>query len=287
MGADYLEQDVVATADDQLVVLHDIHLDRVTNVADCFPKRRRADGRFYVRDFSITELRTLRVWERVNATGSAVYPGRYRAHSGGFRMHTLAEEIDLVQQLNATTGGKTGIYTEIKRPEWHRGEGVDLTALVLDQLDDSGYGANSDAVFVQCFDAMELRRIRHDLKCPLKLVQLIGENDWGESDTDYESIRTEEGLASLAETVDAIGPWLNHLYDFDPINRRVTATSLVQDAHAAGLDVHPYTFRADDMPVGFDAFADLLRYFATEQGVDGVFTDFPDKAHRILNTSVV
>ena len=282
MGADYLEQDVVASADDQLMVLHDIHLDRVTNVADCFPDRNRADGRYYVRDFSLAELRTLNVWERMNAAGSAVYPGRYRERSGEFRLHTLAEEIDLVRRLNAATGATTGIYTEIKRPEWHRGEGVDLTPRVLDLLANSGYRARTDPVFVQCFDAAELRRIRHELKCPLRLVQLIGENDWGESDTDYDLMRLKTGMESLAGTVDAIGPWVNHLYSIDPSNRRVVATDLVSDAHAAGLGVHAYTFRADELPVGFASFGDLLRYFTIEQPVDGIFTDFPDEVRKIL-----
>ena len=77
MGADFLEQDVVATRDDQLVVMHDIYLDRVTDVATRYPDRIRADRRFYVRDFDLGELKQLDVWERANADGSAVYPGRF------------------------------------------------------------------------------------------------------------------------------------------------------------------------------------------------------------------
>ena len=77
MDADYLEQDVVATRDDQLVVLHDIHLDRVTDVAARFPDRNRGDGRYYVRDFDLDEIRGLNVTERLSASGEAVYPGRF------------------------------------------------------------------------------------------------------------------------------------------------------------------------------------------------------------------
>src|SRR5690554_7145662 len=68
-GADYLEQDVVATRDDELVVLHDVHLDHVTDVARRYPGRRRRDGHWYARDFTLAELRTLEVHERRDEAG--------------------------------------------------------------------------------------------------------------------------------------------------------------------------------------------------------------------------
>ena len=86
MRADYLEQDVVATRDDELVVLHDIHLDRVTDVAERFPNRNRVDGRFYVRDFTLDEIRLLAVHERTNVDGSAVYPERVQSGDEVFRI---------------------------------------------------------------------------------------------------------------------------------------------------------------------------------------------------------
>ena len=79
MGADFLEQDIVASRDDELIVLHDVLLDRVSDVATKFPGRHRDDGRYYVRDFDLDEIRTLSAWERMNADGTAVYPGRYPA----------------------------------------------------------------------------------------------------------------------------------------------------------------------------------------------------------------
>ncbi|MCH8072977.1 MAG: glycerophosphodiester phosphodiesterase, partial [Proteobacteria bacterium] len=101
MGADYLEQDVVATRDDELVVIHDIHLDRVSNVAEKFPDRKRDDGRFYARDFDLAEIRTLRAWERRDDDGiSPVFPKRFPTGQGGaFRIPTMREEIKLVQGL--------------------------------------------------------------------------------------------------------------------------------------------------------------------------------------------
>ena len=282
MNADFLEQDVVATRDDQLVVLHDIFLDRVTDVAERFPRRARTDGRYYVRDFDLDEIRRLTVSERVTETGLPVYPGRFPPRGGHFRVHTLAEELQLVTGLNQATGKQTGVYPEIKRPAWHRREGFDLTSAFLQELSTHGYQTREDPIFVQCFDAAEVRRIRHELDCGLRLVQLIGENDWQEADTDYKYLRSDRGLTELADTVDAVGPWLNQLYAVEPRSGAPVSTGLAERAHDAGLLVHPYTFRADDLPAGFHRFEDLVRFFAFDIGVDGMFTDFPDLVSRLL-----
>ncbi len=261
MGADFLEQDVVATRDDQLVVMHDIYLDRVTDVATRYPDRRRPDRRFYVRDFDLGELKVLDVWERVNTDGSAVYPGRFPPQSGYFHIHTLAEELTFIRSLNKTTGGTTGIYPEIKRPAWHREEGVDIAPLFLTVLDESGYNSRDDNIYVQCFDADELERLRHELGCKMKLIQLIGENTWGEAQTDYEELKTAAGLQQLANTVDGIGPWTNQLYELRLGDGAPVSTGLVTAAQKLGLAVHPYTFRADELPPGFATFEELVSFF--------------------------
>ena len=282
MQADYLEQDVVGTRDDKLVVLHDIHLDRVTDVAEQFPGRSRDDGRYYVRDFDLDEIRNLNVTERLTASGSPVYPGRFPARTGRFRVHTLAEELQLVAGLNKATGKNTGVYPEIKSPAWHRSEGFDISVAVLEELATYGYESRDDAIFLQCFDANEVLRIRNDLGCKLPIVQLIGENDWSESETDYEALRAPEGIAELANTVDGIGPWLRQLYAVDTNSGQPSSTGLAELAHESGLKVHPYTFRADELPPGFACFEGLVRFFREELGVEGVFTDFPDRVHRLL-----
>jgi glycerophosphoryl diester phosphodiesterase len=282
MQADFLEQDVVATRDDALVVLHDIHLDRVTDVARRFPHRARDDGRFYVRDFDLAEIRSLAVTERLDGDGRAVYPGRFPPHTGRFAVHTLEEELLFVAGLNRATGRNTGVYPEIKRPAWHREEGIDITARMLDVLAAHGYEEPDDPIFLQCFDAAELVRVRHDLRCRLRLVQLIGENSWGEAATDYERLRTAAGLADLAQTVDAIGPWVSQLYLQARHGAAPTSSGLTEQAHRAGLPVHAYTFRADDVAAGFGDFADMVRFFCIDLGVDGVFTDFPDQVVRVL-----
>jgi len=283
-GADYLEQDVVVTRDDRLVVLHDIHLDRVTDVALRFPDRARPDGRWYARDFDLSELRTLAVWERfTDAFGNEpAFPGRFPARSGRFRIAALEDELSLIAGLNRASGRRVGIYPEIKRPAWHREEGVDSARLLLETLAAFGYRAPSDPVFLQCFDALELRRVREELGCRLRLVQLVGENDWGEAPTDYTALRTADGLARVAEYADGLGPWLNQLYELEPINGDPVSSGLASRAHEAGLVVHPYTFRADALPPGFAAFEPMVRWFADNLGIDGLFTDFPDRARAAL-----
>ena len=282
MGADYLEQDVVASRDDELLVLHDIHLDRISDVAEQFPDRHRADGRFYARDFDLDEIRQLQAWERMKADGTAVYPGRFPAKTGDFRIHTLAEELDLVAALNSEHGRNVGVYPEIKRPAWHKSEGVDLAPLLLEQLAAAGYEGRDDPVFVQCFDAEEVRRLREDLNCPFMLVQLIGDNSWLESTTDYDALRSPEGIASVAEVADGIGPHLSHLAELETVDGVPVVTDLASLARDAGLLVHPYTFRADELPPGFASFEDLVHFYLQDVGVDGLFTDFPDRVISLL-----
>ena len=278
MGADYLEQDIVATRDDRLLVLHDIHLDEVTDVASRFPDRHRADGRFYARDFDLAEIRELQAHERTDKGGELVFPERFDARGEEFRVHTLEDELRFIADLQAHGGRSVGIYPEIKQPAWHRKEGIDLTLGVLQALERFNYVRHTDPVYLQCFDEAELRRVRHDLGCELKLVQLIGEDGWDDEETRYAELRSTDGLRQLAETVDGIGPWLPQLYDNDPLRD----VGLVAEAHDHGLVVHPYTFRADALPPGFERFDDLLRFVTGELSIDGLFTDHPGRVYKFL-----
>jgi len=284
LGAHYIEQDVVATRDNELVVLHDIHLDRVTDVSDKFPGRKRSDGRYYARDFDLAEIKTLTATERRGDDDTtAVFPSRFPTGVGNFRVPTLREEVKLIQGLNKATGRVVGIYPEIKRPAWHRSEGIDISPIALQLLDDLGYRTKADPIYLQCFDATEVRRLRLDLGCKLKLIQLLADNSWGESETDYDQLMTSEGLNSLASVVDGVGPWLAHLVKLAEVDGQPVSTGLVSAAHAAGLKVHPYTFRADQLAPGFENMTEMVAWFVETLGIDGLFTDFPDMALAALD----
>ncbi len=279
MGAHFLEQDLVASRDGELFVLHDIHLDRVTDVARRFPDRARDDGRYYAIDFTADEIRSLTVHERTNADGSAVFPRRFPVLDNDIplRLHTLDDELRFVDGLNRSTGRRVGIYPEIKRPAWHREQGTDITRRTLDVLTRHGYTGRSDNAYVQCFDAQELSRIRHELDSDLSLVQLVGDNAWGEGPTDFAALCTPEGLVESARTVDGFGPWIELLYTFDKAGH-LASSGLAESMHSLGRVVHPFTARIDALPDGFDTFMQLISFLAHSLSVDAVFTDFPDEA---------
>lgn len=283
MGADYIEQDVVLSRDGVPLVLHDIHLDAVTDVARVYPGRARDDGRYYAADFVLEELRELRLRERMGGDGQPRYAGRFPPGWSRFGIATLAEEIELIQGLNRSRGTGTGLYTEIKSPAWHRAEGLDISAAVLETLTHYGYAARSDEVYIQCFDPAELKRIRSELGSDLKLVQLIGENEWNEAEADYEAMRGGAGLREIARYADGIGPAIDHVL----ITRdgRLQATSLVAEAHRHGLLVHPYTLRRDVLPEGGPGFEEYMKALFLDAGVDGIFTDFPDYAVEYIRRS--
>jgi glycerophosphoryl diester phosphodiesterase len=174
-GADFIEQDIVLTKDNVPIVVHDIQLDTVSDVAEVFPGRAREDGRFYAIDFTLDEVRRLRVCERRDPrTGRQAYPERFPTTTdAALRISTFEEELDFLAGLNRSTGRRTGVYPEIKEPAWHRREGHDLSPLVLAALRRHGFATRSDRCFVQCFDADEVRRIRHELRWEGGLVQLL------------------------------------------------------------------------------------------------------------------
>jgi glycerophosphoryl diester phosphodiesterase len=280
-GANYIEQDVVLSRDGVAIVLHDIHLDTTTDVARKFPNRARPDGRYYAIDFDLAELKTLELHERVNLqSNQQVYPARFPLKHLGLRIPTFAEEIELIQGLNQSTGKTVGIYPEIKAPQWHRSQGRDISKKVLVVLNKYGYTEHNQPIYLQCFDAKELKRIRYKLGSKLKLVQLIGENDWQESDTDYDRLKTFEGMSEIAKYADGIGPWWNQLIDD---NKQVSA--IVGFAKHHKLTIHPFTFRADELPQWTDSYQAWLILFIDTVKVDGLFTDFPVQTLQIIKQS--
>jgi len=285
MGADYIEQDLVMTRDSELIVLHDLTLERTTDVAQRFPGRARDDGGFYAIDFDLAEIRQLRASEGLHLAGGdpeTDYTNRFPPGLSRFGVPTFAEEIELIQGLNHATGREVGIYPEIKQPEFHRAEGRDISSAVIETLKRYGYTAKSDKVFLQTFSFAELAIIRGEILpaagVDIRLIQLVGDPEA------YPWMFEPGGMALLAEQADGIGPAHPLIIDPESPAGSLRVSALVERAHAAGLQVHPYTLRADpgQLPPYAGSFADLLDQHYFTAGVDGVFTDFPDLAVQFL-----
>ena len=280
MGADFLESDVVLSRDSVPVVLHDRYLDDVSDAPRRFPNRTRSDGHHYVIDFTLRELRTLNLHERTVRGGSrARFPARFPSAAAEFRIHTLREMLELVHGLNRSTGRRVGVYVELKDPIWHREQGQDLTAIVLRTLRELGYDRHPRQIFIESFEPLALRRLRSEFRTRIPLVQLIGENRWSVgSEANFDAMRNAGGLAKVATYADGIGVWIGHL-----LRAPAGPRSLAALAHAKGLAVHAYTARADRLPSNFASFDALLTFLVTDQRVDGIFTDFPDKVRHFVD----
>jgi glycerophosphoryl diester phosphodiesterase len=279
LGADYLEQDLVLTKDDVPVVLHDIYLDTVTDVAQRFPARRRADGRYYALDLTLAELKQLQVRERFNAkTGQPVFAARYPSATAPstFQISTLEEELQLIQGLNRSTGRQVGVYPEIKQPKWHRAQGHDISKIVLPILARYGYATKADACYIQCFELAEVRRLRGELGWKGRLVMLIEAKGKGEDGTDHNYLCTAAGVKELATLVDGMGPSFSRLFTWQP-DGTPKLTPLAGLAHAAGLILHPYTVRIDELPKNCPSADALHAALFNQAKVEGVFSDFTDR----------
>ena len=244
-GADYIEPDLVATRDGELVCRHENEISGTTDVAEHpeFADRRTAkeiDGKpyegWFTEDFTLAELKTLRARERI----PDVRP-RNRAYDGQYEIPALREVIALAERLGV------GIYPETKHPAHHRSLGLALEPRLVAAL-----RATEVPVFVQSFDPASLRELAGELSTPF--VQLIG--------------RGPVDVGTIAGYAQAIGP-----------AKQLVDAELVAAAHAAGLEVHPYTFRREPrflLDGDADLEGELRRFYAL--GVDGVFTDHPDVA---------
>ena len=278
-GADFIEPDVVSTKDGVLIARHENEIGATTDVARRFPERKRTavvDGDtvegWFAEDFTIDELRQVRARERV-AT-------RSRQYDGQFGIPTLEEVLALVRQRERETGRRIGVYPETKHPTYFRNLGLPLEDRLLEVLARHGYRDAGDAVFIQSFETGNLRSL--SARTGLRLVQLIDERgapydlaSSGDLRT-YHDLMTPDGLREIARYADAIGPAKGLVL---PIRNGTAAepTSLVSDAHAAGLGVHIWTMRSDApfLPAAYagNALAEWRRF--AELGVDAMFGDFP------------
>ena len=291
MNPDFIEQDVSLTKDNVPIVIHDHYLDTVSNVKDLFPERKRADGRYYVIDFTVEEIRRLTACERIDLkTGKAVFPGRYPVPESNdpkavkFTIPTLQEEITLIQGLNKSRHKNIGLYVELKAPWFHREEGRDIAGTVLKVLNDFGYHDTGDTIFIQCFDPVCLKKLKFIHRTKIPLVQLIADNSWNETPgVDYTAMLTPQGMKRVSTYADGIGPWIPQLIKVSK-QGKISVTHVVENAHRAGLVVHPYTVRKDALPEGFTSMNALVKALYYKGKIDGIFSDFPDTAVTFRDT---
>ena len=268
LDADYIEQDCVISRDGVPVVLHDLTLDDVTDVARIFPDRQRDDGHWHVCDFDLAELRTLALTERRSPGRAWKDRGtRFPLESGSFRIGTLAEHLTLIQGLNASRGRKAGVYVEVKEPATHRAAGLDASLAVLKVLTEFGYDYADSPVFLQCFDRDEVIRIRTEIKSPLPLIWLL------------DKMPTAADIKEATAFCDGLGVRLQ-LVVSDSVMGAPVVTELVADAHKAGLQVHVWTLRTDALPEFAESAEQLLEWLTIVAGADGVFSDQPDVVVR-------
>lgn len=288
-GADFIEPDVVATRDGVLVVRHENEISETTDVAAHreLAKRRTTktiDGRevsgWFTEDLTLEELRTLRATERL----------LFRSHSrdGLYRVPTLQEVVDLARSESGRVRRPIGVYPEIKHPSYFASIGLPLEPRLLELLEASGCGGADVPVFLQSFETGNLRGLRGRTSLPL--VQLLGEPEEQPWDLaargDPRSARdlvTPAGLREIAAYADAVGCHKRLLVPAGADGRLLRPTTLVDDAHAAGLEVHVWTFRSEPVflapDYGGDPGRELEQFLAL--GVDGLFCDFPDVAVRV------
>ena len=252
-GADFVEQDLVVTADGVLICLHDESLERTTNVEEIFPDRVTVDPtsgrrRWLAIDFTLAEIKRL---DAGSWFGS------------GF----AGEQVPTWEEAVAAVGTAAGLYPELKTPALYRARGVDQTALLVDSLRRLGLDRRpAGSLIVQSFDERPLRDLAEAMPSIPRtfLIDTADGTRWLAS----------EGLSTIATFATGIGP-AKGLLDGRP--------EIVKAAHDAGLTVTPYTFTtrtATAVPARFRDVSEEMRYYLTELAVDALFTDNPDRFPR-------
>jgi glycerophosphoryl diester phosphodiesterase len=282
LGADFIEPDLVATADGVLVARHEPELGATTDIARRpeFADRRTTrvvDGTprtgWFVDDLTAAELRTLRAVERL----PALRPGNTR-YDRCFAVPTFAEILDLRVRLSRELGRAIGVYPETKTPGYFADRGIPLEPALVDALRGAGLDDPDAPVFVQSFEAASLHVLRAELSVPL--VHLV--------DDGAAHLVTPEHLAAIAGYADAVGVHKSRVIPRLADGTLGARGPLVDDAHAVGLAVHAFTFRDENvfLPTDLrrgpadadrgDGRAECIAFL--EAGVDGLFADHPDTA---------
>ncbi|MFK3981354.1 glycerophosphodiester phosphodiesterase [Micromonospora sp. NPDC050397] len=296
MGVDFIEPDLVSTKDRVLVARHENEISGTTNVADHpeFAGRRvtkTIDGvavtGWFTEDFTLAELKTLRAKERL----PQVRPTN-TAFDGTLEIPTLQEVIDLAKSESRRLDRTIGIYPETKHPTYFQSIGLALEEPLVQVLKRNGLTSRKDAVFIQSFETANLRKLSK--MTDVRLAQLLDATgrpyDFtvaGDART-YQDLVKPENLKWISTYADGIGATKNLLVPRDASGKLLAPTNVVRDAHRVGLDVHAWTFRAENqfLPTDFrigadpnargDITAEYELFFSL--GLDGVFSDHPDTA---------
>jgi glycerophosphoryl diester phosphodiesterase len=292
-GADFIEPDLVSTKDHHLVARHENEISGTTDVASHpeFADRKATktiDGQsvtgWFTEDFTLVELKTLRARERLPQLRIS-----NTAFDGKEAIPTLEDIIALAKAETARTGRSIGIYPETKHPSYFRGLGLPLEPVLLAALGKAGWTHADSPVFIQSFEAGNLQALHGETA--VRLIQLIDSGTSADGQS-YDAMVTPAGLKAVARYAYGIGPNRDRIIPRTADGTLGTPTSLVADAHAAGLQVHPWTFRPEnyflaktfrngDDPRGRgDAVAEIRLYLET--GIDGVFSDLPAAAVAAL-----
>ncbi|MFT4196724.1 MAG: glycerophosphodiester phosphodiesterase [Pseudoxanthomonas sp.] len=305
-GADFVEPDLVSSKDGVLLARHENEIGGTTDVAAHpeFAARRtvktidgeRVEG-WFSEDFTLAELKTLRARERLPQLRGTRWDGQ-------FQLVTLDEIIDFVAAEAAARGRTVGIVPEIKHPSYFAAHGLAMEDKVLATLAAHAYTRRAP-VEIQSFEARDLQYLRGRIGARgtgnIRLLQLLDAPDQAipadPQGRRYRDLMTPAGLRAVAAYADAIGPDFHAVIPWDAGKHLLQPTTLVADAHAAGLQVHPYTFRPENgfLPDGYRAGDDpaarsdagmvrLLRRYL-EAGIDAFFTDDPALGRQAVDGS--
>jgi glycerophosphoryl diester phosphodiesterase len=303
-GADFVEPDLVSTRDGVLVVRHENEIGGTTDVAAHpeFAERRvtkTVDGvqvtGWFTEDFTLTELKTLRARERLADIRKA-----NTAYDGQFTVPTFDEMIEFVAAEASARGRVIGIIPEIKHSSYFRGVGLPMEDKVLATLAAHAY-TRAAPVEIQSFEVGNLRYLHGKLGKAhpnirlLQLMDMADEHPADQPGTTYGAMMTPAGLKAIAAYADAIGPSTRSIIPVGKDGRLAPVGPLVHDAHAAGLEVHPYTFRPENHFLAADfrdaagdsarnetgSVAEIRAYLAT--GIDAFFTDDPALGRKALD----
>ncbi len=296
LGADFIEPDLVSTKDGVLVARHENNITGTTNVAEHpeFAGRKTTktiDGvpatGWFTEDFTLVELKTLRAKERLPQVRPTT-----TAFDGTLEIPTFQEVIDLARNEGRRRGRTIGIYPETKHPTYFQSIGLPLEEPLVATLRRNGLASPNAPVFIQSFETANLRKLDSMIK--VRKVQLIDATGQpydftaaGDPRT-YADLVTPVGLKELSRYVDGVGLSKDIIVPRDANGRLKAPTTVIRDAHHAGLVVHAWTFRAEnqflpaDFRIGTDpnARGDITAEYELflGLGLDGVFADQPDTA---------